>query len=990
MSDAIFAPAFRPDSGPVPGNAQLVYLRPTLFVVRGMYHHPISGDDQPLPPHRWALVGSDETLVPSATPPRFSEGNTSDANGVSSVFRPDTSTGSPDDPWDLWLLPVFDDGKDSSEIVTLGEAWIDVDKNRWVRASEVRASGSLARVETRRLLRIPRWSTVRKAQAGGGFKETDPDAADFDAKGVIKTSELVTRGTPGSPWTIQIDQGWLRTYVQLRFYDATATKEKTLPKGVILEALSTTELGSGRIGASSVTRDDGSIYMLHSRDEAHSTDLDYSFATPAATTVAYADGTFTSTALTDLSRLEKEYPIAPLWHSLGMEAWEGATDAASASRKAFATIRTKGQDPGTPLSFHLDDLVLTGADLSPITPAAAAPRLALYTAFAGLRDPKPSAGGKDLPYSKLTLTQFPLRAEDATFQRTLGFEKATRFVDREGELYELSTSFATGAPGTASFVGARAAVLATPIADNRTVARPDEVMGQRVYLFDSRWARYTYQGKSTRLAHLVVYVSIWVDGSELNAANSDAVGALEELMIESSKRWDQNHPGIDGSSGLAKNYAIIPQTGFKDASTLLKLRHVFGSRSAKGTDPIIVQVDTQPGRATGGNPMRLYCAWGTGMGLGHNAAWVGPPPPPPPGPLPVRPYNFEPVAATAASDGDGTSAAAFTFAHELGHECSLLDEYLEKLDTSAIPMAQGWVPRFNQFGVDCRPYYFDWMAMMQTDRAPRLRYTYNFVEELHEFGQSLPDDHWFKVERPFMSQYVAATQTYNFALPRKAPGFDRLSGPWTGQRATQGLCKLSLFPTSDDEGTLGPVFLPAGQKIASPFDGILVVYPMIWFSFDATVPTPAYAWNAVSAWAPLYYGTATTPHFAIDTPGVDTFKRVAVLFQPRFEFDQGTNFGTVAAPNRQSKGDATLEVQLRVGGAGPSVNAAGAPPALSFDMDSLKVGNWIMRYAMQNQPAGIPGAPDSSPLKATDITVLASARGTLLGRAPGTVSKYFG
>jgi len=1003
MTDAIFAPAFRPDATPAPGNAQVVYLQPALWVIKGTYHHPLSNDDQPLPKHRWALVAADDALI-AATPLRFAEGNTSNDKGISTVFRPDTTTGSPDDTWDLWLIPIFDDDKGSSEVVTYGEAWIDVDKNKWVRASEVSDAGGLARVEKRRLLRIPRWSTARKAQAGGGFKETNPDAADFDAKGLVKTSELKVRGTPGSPWTIQIDQGWLKTFVQLRYYDLVAKKEKPVPRGLILEAQATNAvLGSlsPRTGASSACRDDGSIYVLHARPEDKSTDLDYTFATPAATTFTYDKGEYASKELTDLARLEKEYPVAPLWHSFGMEAWEGTADASSGARKTFDSLRTKGQDPGNPLSFHLDDLVLTDGARKAITPAAATPRLAMYTGVAELRDPTQSAGGKDLPYSKLQLTKFPLRGEDATFQRGETFEKATRFVDAEGELYELSISFATGSPGTDACVGARAAVLATAISDNRAANRPDEVRGQRVYLFDTRWVRYTYQSKNTRLAHLVVYVPIWVDGSQLNPANAtganNAVAVLEELMVAASQRWDQNHPGIKGSSGLAKNYAVIPSAGVKDESTCVKLRHVFGSKSTRGDGFIVVQVDTQPGRATGGNPMRLYCQTGPNMNVAPSPAWVGNavPPVPLPGPLPARPYEFEPSAPADQSDVDGTRVSPFTFAHELGHECSMLDEYIEYFDPKTVvsPLAQGFIPRFNQFGYDTRPYVFDGVAMMQTNRCPRLRYTYNFVEELHEFGDTMPDDGWFKKERPFVSQYVASDKTYTFALPRPTKPFIRNAGngPWSRQKGSQGLCNLSLFPTSDDEGTLGAVFLPTGQKVASAFDGILVVHPMIWFSLAASVPTPLYGWLKVIPWAQNFTFQTLTPHFAIDTAGAQTFKRVAILFQPRFEYDPGTNLGTVAAPVRQSKTDGTMEVQLRVGGGAPTFNPAGFLPTVDVDVDgAVGVGNWILRYAMQTQPAAIPAAPDNSALKVADLNILATALGTMLGRAAGTVSKYFG
>src|SRR5262249_25464706 len=161
-------PAQRPDVSPAPGNAELVYLRETLYVIKGVYHDPLGDGDKPLPPHRWGLVNDAEGL--------FAEGNTSDGKGVSAIFRPDTSKSPDSGEWDLWLIPIFDDKAGSEEVARLGEVWIDVDKNAWVRSSSL---PSMARIDTRRLLRIPRWSTARKAASGGGFREDCPGAADF-------------------------------------------------------------------------------------------------------------------------------------------------------------------------------------------------------------------------------------------------------------------------------------------------------------------------------------------------------------------------------------------------------------------------------------------------------------------------------------------------------------------------------------------------------------------------------------------------------------------------------------------------------------------------------------------------------------------------------------------------------------------------------------------------------------------------------------------
>ena len=46
------------------------------------------------------------------------------------------------------------------------------------------------------------------------------------------------------------------------------------------------------------------------------------------------------------------------WCSLGWEAWEGPAEPSAESRKPFADLRPKGEDPKAPLCFHLDDATL--------------------------------------------------------------------------------------------------------------------------------------------------------------------------------------------------------------------------------------------------------------------------------------------------------------------------------------------------------------------------------------------------------------------------------------------------------------------------------------------------------------------------------------------------------------------------------------------------------------------------------------------------------
>ncbi len=983
MSDPVFAPAKKPAGAVAPGNAQLVYLREVLFAIKGIYHHPLSDADAPLPPHRWALVEPGEKLS--------IEGTTSDANGVSTILRPDQPKGTAEADWDLWLIPMFEDKKSSSEIVDKGEVWIDVDKNQWVRPSEV---PDLTRIETRRLLRIPRWSSFRHVAAfDGKFREPLPGSTEFEKRGRIKNSELAPHGTLDKPWTIAIDEGWMHTFVQFRFYDPIQKKERPVPKGLILEALGMTNLADGaikepmRVGASSVTRDDGSIYVLHSRAEAKATDLDYQFATPDDTTFAYADGTFQSTKLEDLARLEKEYPVAPMWHSYGHESWEGAVDASASVRKSFISIRAKGTTAASPICFHLDDLVLSSLT-APITVPANQRLIGIYTTLAALHDPQ-QANGADVPYSKLQAST-NLRAEDAMFRRGKGFDQMTRFIDYEGDLYDVSTKFATGIVGTTAYIGARAADLATPIEDNSITAvqRPDTTSGHRTYLFDTRWLHHTHNGVNARLAHLVCYVSVFIDGTQLHPTNADAVGVVENLLVDSSNRWDQKHPGIPGSSSAKKDYVIIPEKGFKTDSTLMKVRHVFARRSLILLDtntpplpkPIVVQIDSQPGRATGGRTMRLYCQSGPNMNVPPNPAWLTATPP---GTLATRPYQFEPTQAGTSERLDNETFTWFTFAHELGHESGLLDEYLEGIDGRTLVssvVATQFVPRFDQWGIRARPYFLDTFGMMQSNQLPRLRYIWNYFDALHRNTSTLPASHWFYSEAPFVSQYIAGARTLTHAIPRSSASWlSNRGGPWTATTGTQGDCNLSFYPTSHDEGMIGPGVLDTGLiKAGEEFDGILVIHPMIWVSFTAAITEwNGFKWNRFANWATKYFVHSTTPHFAISTPTASDAKRVVVVFQPRFEFGP-------APTTPQTIANATLELRIGRGGAAPTYTV-GAPPVLTCDEND--VGPWILRYALRTKPA-VP-AVSQAPTTAADLTMLPGALATMLGRPEiGTVVAY--
>jgi hypothetical protein len=265
-----------------------------------------------------------------------------------------------------------------------------------------------------------------------------------------------------------------------------------------------------------------------------------------------------------------------------------------------------------------------------------------------------------------------------------------------------------------------------------------------------------------------------------------------------------------------------------------------------------------------------------------------------------------------------------------------------------------------------------------------LRYQYFYMEALHRFGNGMKDDSWFKKERPFVAQYVS-TKKVTYDYPRAAPSFFGQNGPWTPTTGTQGLCNLALYTIADDEGSLGPMWLDSGF-LSSPMDGLLVVHPMLWFSFAADITGPLARWKMIQEWAKEYFKLADMPHFCIDTPGAAVFKKVGIVFQPRFEYGPAPTIRSAGPPQvLEARTTATVDIRVRAASGAPTFTA-GTPPTLNVCKDDL--GRWIMRYLVRTQPAAIPGTLDNSALKATDLTPLATALGTVLGRAAGTVAPY--
>lgn len=987
MPDDVFSPWPFPGHLVAPGSAEVIYLRRALFVLQGTFFNPITEADAPLPRHRWVLTHSGTA---------FSEGNDSDADGISTIFEPtpaaDGTAPGPDDTWELLLVPLYDGHVDSDVYATHGEAWMDIETGEWVHGDDVRTeseSTPYGRHTTRKLLRIPLWSTKRKVTMGGGFVQSCPHSADFATTGELKTSELRPHGNRSSPWKIQVDHGWHRTYVQLRFYDHSTRTERPIPQGPILRSADI--LSGEAFGGSSVRLENGNIYVLHARPESELRLMVYLFDSPNFGRFKLEDDTLEQEGGDThamVGMLGTHYFLPWRWSSRDMEAWEGAVDASGDVRKLFNEVRTKGTND-QPLCFHLDDVTPAQNDRTAVSHVGT--RVALLDHDLAIRQQATNADNQALPFSNIEVPRFPMRAEETIFVRGEGQQKMTRVIEYEGILFEVRHSHIRGQPRTGLAVGARSA---EPVALARHHRKSS------IALIDTRYMPITVQGMTGKLAHVIVHVSCFLSAPAADRIPGDTTGSqnlaqtsglplAEHLLHASSLQWDQSHPA-HGSPSDKKDYVILPENGMTEGATVLKIRHFFGSRPSlnrveirsTATSPaqeIGIQIHPQLGRATGGDPMHLYLAHGPLLRA----------PPVNPHPATPRPYHFEPKGDPVPDRCHAVAERRSTIAHELGHSMQLPDEYIE-LSRPNTDLS-GRLAAFSQVH-DAYPYFLAATSLMNGNRIPRLRYAWALLATLHAqlANEGLADDHWFNQEGPFYP--VCDTGEHgiiNYALEYSGLGGTSRSPEWplwelpphTGRI---GLSTAHLFPTRRDETIMGPGFTnPSAGILTERFDGILVVTTKLWFNFGAGIDDIDDRWEVMTDLGLTFHSRGDTPHFYIDTPGATEFRKVLVLFQPRFEYgpQPHVDFGG----NTAQQSEADIEMIVRGNDGHQRIAAFGSGQARVSIRDS-DVGTWVLRFAID--PDEWSTRENNDDLEAGDLSPIANWLGTTLGRAAGTVRSY--
>ena len=966
MTDEVFSPAPAPQSVSVPGSAEVLYLRAALFVLRGVHHDPIVGEQRPLPPHRWVLVHGESV---------FSEGTTSDDDGISTIFAPAVPEDLAEDArWELWLVPIYPGRDDSDPYAEEGEAWIDVEERTWATGEAVR-DGDAWRVTTRKLLRIPFWTSTRQA-THGELEGGPPSAADWEETGTLATSELLPFGTRDEPWEIAIDHGWLRTHVQLRYYDFAAREERPIPQGVVLRAVD--ERTGRTTGASSVRLEDGAIYVLHEHSvETAEEGLQYRFETPATSVFELETGTVEVIERFELEALATHYVLPRLWCSRGMEAWTGDRDASADVREPFSDLRTSGQDAGDPVCFHLDDAVLVDTRRRPIT--VQEERICILDSQLAIRD-QASSGGKPVPWSEPTVTAPLLRAETFVFARGEGIEKLSRAFDHGGWIFALDLDrvpvpgediinpFASDdddeeRPLADQMTGARAARMLDTLGPFPT--SPFAARRLTVHLVDTRYLTVPVGDASPKLAHILIYQGFYLD---MRTPGSTGRAEVEQGAFMSSQVWDQTHPAHTQHverGGDRKDYAIVARdTPITDGSTALKLRHHFGLRTSIDRLPVTssapadqhshIIVDQQ-GRASMGNDMKIFLQR---TGQTSPAA---------------APFAFGPTNPAMKDRVDDVRERRFTLAHELGHAFGLPDEYRERWRPAT--NLDGRLTRFRQ-GRRKPQFALDEVSAMIGNRLPRLRYAWPFARWLAAQAGTRPAEDWLHGLLPCDVHYQAGGRTLRY---RVADGVDLWEPVHSG---AQQQVQLALYALGDDESSRGPMFTNPPHVFDTPFDGVVVVSCNLWFDFEDSVSGLSRRWELMVGFGETYETRASIPRFFIEAPaGATEYRRVAILVVPRFQFGP--------QPSSTAAAEALAQAHVRVvvfGGsnAAPTKDLTTSPPRLRIHRSA--VSHAIVRFALD--PATQPTGNLTAPLSAADLAPVNVWLATQLGRAAGTLRAY--
>jgi hypothetical protein len=298
------------------------------------------------------------------------------------------------------------------------------------------------------------------------------------------------------------------------------------------------------------------------------------------------------------------------------------------------------------------------------------------------------------------------------------------------------------------------------------------------------------------------------------------------------------------------------------------------------------------------------------------------------------------------SSENGQSFGWFTMSHEIGHAMGLMDEYVESLeeDTAAnLPHGGVWspvLPIFDQPFIDGRPYPWDDISMMNTNKAPRLRMFWHYARWMNQTDEvkNLTGNTVFNVEHTSQNfKYFRSDSMTNFYEPVHSENNVENGG--------YAEFDLRLYKMGEDEST--KIAIP-GQ---SGIDGILVVRSRLQWFFD---DYSSHTWQNIEQKL-LYLKDFQTKvnrkmnidgKFYLECPSDSDFKKVFVFFAPHYYFE-GSTIHDHFEISVKANGGASINFQPPFYGNGYHDN--------EFEVDALQNKISIYRYVLGMLPYTMSG-----------------------------------
>ena len=244
------------------------------------------------------------------------------------------------------------------------------------------------------------------------------------------------------------------------------------------------------------------------------------------------------------------------------------------------------------------------------------------------------------------------------------------------------------------------------------------------------------------------------------------------------------------------------------------------------------------------------------------------------------------------TDIDGKTYGTLTVSHEFCHAMGRYDDYAYyegDLDSGAWNASDG---PFSQW-YSGMPYYVDAGSLMQTNRAPRMRYYWYFVNWINECAGQAARMGRFNQGVEFKIVHRFAGRQLDYFLPKTPTDYRNIYRPGTPAlfdrkvATPTGFADAMLYKIGEDE--TAHQLRVNGHSPGKPWNGICVVYIKIGVAFGYdTLPGGATSYvtkpdGSNKLWSDVVYMNATTGSgITRQTDWLNIFLKCASKFQLKF------------------------------------------------------------------------------------------------------------